>query len=145
MLELPYNAADLLMWFAVCYLVVKACSCSSKKSKDETMANPVPLTVGDTRTPLRAQLSRPDGTPADLTGTTVVFLMVEEMTGVIKVDRQAAVVDTPLSGLVSYEWKAADVDEAGRYYGWFIVSQATLDDTFPVQGRTFEILFRRAA
>lgn len=57
-----------------------------------------------------------DGTPLDLTGCTVKFIMrPPRTTGTPKVTATATVVDAA-TGHVSYTWAALDTDTAGAYW-----------------------------
>jgi hypothetical protein len=68
-------------------------------------------------------LTRGQGsTPIDLTGLTVEFYIVT--------------VDDAENGLVFKEFTAADVDTAGRFYGYFVAIDGDgRGETFPVDGR----------
>lgn len=110
------------------------------------MAGPHIITKGDTRTPLAAQLTQPDtsGNDAavDITGLTPKFKMVAS-DGTTKVALTASNVSivTAASGLVKYDFQAADVDTAGTYWGWFVIVDGSSEtDHYPHDGRTFKIV-----
>jgi hypothetical protein len=78
---------------------------------------PFELVVGDTYKPLGRTLY--DGRlPADLTGLTVQFKMVDK-NGTVVVDWAAATVVSASAGTVKYVFQDADVDTAGKFYGYF--------------------------
>lgn len=63
-----------------------------------------------------------DGTdPVNLTGATVTFSM-QDLSGVVKVNATAAILVTPLSGIVGYAWLAADTDTVGVFKGQFVAT-----------------------
>lgn len=94
------------------------------------------FTVGNRRTSIADTLIDADGDAIDLTGHTVAFRMIAA-DGTVKVDNAAATVDDATAGNVSYAWAAADVDTAGTYYYWWIVTRASNSKTerFPGDGR----------
>src|SRR4051794_37542646 len=61
------------------------------------------------------------GSPVNLASATVKFKMRALNSSILKVDA-AAVVVTPASGTVRYDWAAADVDTAGNYLVWWEVT-----------------------
>ena len=70
-------------------------------------------------------------TAKDLTGLTVTFTMINAATGVAKVSAAAATIVTAASGIVSYDFQAADVDTAGIYWGTFRVTESAETDSYP--------------
>ncbi len=64
-----------------------------------------------------------DGTPVNLTGSSVKLQMREVDSSTLKVDTAAVLVDAP-NGQVRYDWAAADVDTAGAYAAWWRVTDA---------------------
>jgi len=67
----------------------------------------------------------------NLSGASVVFNMTDS-DGVVKVNRQAAVVDDAVNGVVQYLWQAADTDTAGLFLAEFEVTFADATvETFP--------------
>jgi len=87
---------------------------------------------GDRLVALYATLQDGAGTAIDLTGQTVVFYMKNVTDGTVKVNGSAATIEDELSGQVSYSWAAADIDTAGKYWGWFVRSTAGLVGTHPI-------------
>lgn len=70
---------------------------------------------------LRAQLLEPDGSPMDLEGASVRFLMRAPGSSTLKVDGEAQV-ESAAEGRVAYVWQAADLDQPGRYEAeWEVV------------------------
>jgi hypothetical protein len=92
--------------------------------------------VGDTVKVYSAVLMYRDSsganTPRDLTGLSVTFTMTNAATGVAKVSNAAATIVTAASGIVSYDFQAADVDTAGIYWVTFKVTESAETDTYPV-------------
>ena len=111
------------------------------------------MTVGDTQRPLGAYLERPGdavtdpGTPVDLTGRTAMFRMVSDVDRSVKVDDAVADIGDQalVPGYVQYQWKMADVDTPGRYWGWFITDEGGRRETFPAGGDVFEIIIKDTA
>lgn len=94
-------------------------------------ANEFHLTVGDTGRDLTATLTGADGTPQDLTDTTVRFKMGENKVGGAQVVDAVAIVLDALAGRVRYQWAANDVDTPGEYRGQFIVTRLGRQVSFP--------------
>lgn len=70
-------------------------------------------------------------TAKDLTGLSVTFTMINAATLATKISAQAATIVTAASGIVSYDFQAADVDTAGVYWGSFKVTESAETDTYP--------------
>ena len=72
------------------------------------------------------------GTPIDLTGATGVnFIMKATQGSTIKVNA-AAIIVTPLSGVVRYDWAVADVDTPGEYIAeWQVTWTGGKKQSFP--------------
>jgi len=106
------------------------------------------ITKGDTHKSLVAELIAENlsenEVPVDLTGCSVAFRMVSDA-GVVKVNDAAATIDDVDAGQVSYAFSDADVDTAGTFWGWFIVTSSDKTDTYPRGGRRFKILITDAA
>lgn len=69
---------------------------------------------------LRATLVQADGTPIDLTGATVRFVMQQQDAPTLKVDAGAVIVDAT-KGVVEYRWAIGDTDTPGNYRAEFKV------------------------
>ena len=70
-------------------------------------------------------------TAKDVTGLTITFTMINAATGVAKVSAAAATIVTAASGIVSYDFQAADVDTAGIFWGTFVVTESAETDSYP--------------
>ena len=72
------------------------------------------------------------GAPVDLTGATgVTFIMKAAQGNTVKVNA-AAVVVTPASGVVRYDWLAIDTDTPGSYMAeWQVTWSGGKRQTFP--------------
>ena len=102
------------------------------------------ITVGDTLTPMGVQLKQRNTSgvlaAVNLTGATVKFSMVAEDGTVIVDEATTGVTVTDAEeGQVQYDFQAADVEEAGTFYGWFTVYSSGERDTYPKGGRKFVI------
>lgn len=90
----------------------------------------------DTAPALRAQLKDGDGDGVTLTGATIRFHMKRIGGNTVVVDAAAdAVVSAVTTGLVQYDWSAADTASVGTYHGEFEVtfSDGSIE-TFPNNG-----------
>jgi hypothetical protein len=88
----------------------------------------------DTSPSMLATLQDADGNAVNLTAASVRFHMRPVGGGQVVVD-EAAVVVTPLEGLVRYNWIAADTDTIGSYQAEFEVTYADASiETFPNDG-----------
>ena len=100
-----------------------------------TINKPHERRVGDTSKVYSAILNAKNvsgvDTVKDLTGLSVTFTMINAATGVAKVSAQSATIVTALSGIVSYDFLAADVDTAGVFWGSFRVTESAETDTYP--------------
>jgi hypothetical protein len=82
---------------------------------------------------IQASLTYPGATAVDLTGATVKFIM-KLPAGAVKVNAVAVVV-TPASGIVRYDWLAIDTDVAGTYDAeWEVTFTGGKKQTFPTDG-----------
>jgi hypothetical protein len=93
---------------------------------------------GDRRTPITGRLTQ-GGAVVNLTGMSVVFHMVKQ-DGTVKVNSQAASIVSAAAGTVSYAPTANDVDTAGEYFGWFIITESGKTDHFPHDGNKYQIV-----
>lgn len=88
---------------------------------------------GDRRPRYRVQLTA-NGSPVDLTGATAIrFLMKSGVTGALKIDGVATVVDAA-TGIIEYPWAAGDTDTSGTFNIEFEVNWAGEKQTFPSSG-----------
>ena len=90
------------------------------------------------RAPSLTDTIKVNGAAFNLTGCTVKLRMRLETAATLKVDA-AAVVVTPASGTVRYDWAAADVDTAGEYVAWWSV---TLPSSLPQETDEFALTVR---
>lgn len=75
------------------------------------------------------------GVPADLTSTTVRFIMRAIGSTVPKVAATANIIGAPTNGAVRYSWATNDLDTPGKYRGEFEVTYSGgKTRTFPAEG-----------
>ena len=102
--------------------------------------------VGDLRTVLPVTLKQPDSAGdlqvVDLTGKTVTFKMVNAADGTTKISTTSTgvTVVTAASGTVNYDFSSGGVDEAGVFWGTFIVTESGDNDSFPVMQQGLRIV-----
>ena len=102
--------------------------------------------VGDLRTVLPVTLKQPDSAGdlqvVDLTGKTVTFKMVNAADGTTKISATSTGVNvvTAASGTVNYDFSSWGVDEAGVFWGTFIVTESGDTDSFPVMQQGLKIV-----
>lgn len=88
----------------------------------------------DTSPAMQATLQDADGNAINVTGASVRFHMRAVGSTQTVVDAAATIV-TALSGIVKYEWDAADTDTVGSYQAEFEVTYADASvETFPNDG-----------
>jgi len=96
------------------------------------------MNTGDLQPSLQATLLNPDNTPADLTGASVVFTMMQQ--GAVLFSNPATIVDA-VNGVVLYCWLPGNTDYYGSCVGVFVVTYPSgLTRTFPV-GAQLNIVF----
>jgi len=102
--------------------------------------------VGDLRTVLPVTLKQPDSNGdlqvVDLTGKTVTFKMVNAADGTTKISATSTgvTVVTAASGTVNFDFSSGGVDEAGVFWGTFIVTESGDNDSFPVMQQGLRIV-----
>lgn len=102
--------------------------------------------VGDLRTVLPVTLKQPDSTGdlqvVDLTGKTVTFKMLNAADGTTKISATSTgvTVVTAASGTVNFDFSSGGVDEAGVFWGTFIVTESGDTDSFPVMQQGLKIV-----
>jgi len=95
--------------------------------------------VGDLRTVLPVTLQQPDSSGAlaaiNLTGLSVTFKMINAADGSTKIAATSTgvTVVTAASGTVNYDFSSGGVDEAGVFWGTFLVTESGQTDAVPVQ------------
>lgn len=90
------------------------------------------------RYPSIAAILTVNGSPINLSGCTVKFQARNSLTGVVKINGDAVVVDAT-TGSVRYDQTDEDMDTAGRYEAeWEITLPSTKKVTIPNDG--FDIL-----
>jgi len=88
----------------------------------------------DTSPALLATLQDADGNAVNVTGGSIRFHMRQIGSTTVVVD-EAAVIVTPLEGVVRYNWQAADTATIGSYQAEFEVTYADASiETFPNDG-----------
>lgn len=102
--------------------------------------------VGDLRTVLPVTLQQPNssGTLAaiDLTGLDVTFKMINAADGTTKIAATSTgvTVVTAASGTVNYDFSSGGVDEAGVFWGTFLVTESGQTDAVPVRQKDLKII-----
>lgn len=102
--------------------------------------------VGDLRTVLPVTLQQPDSSGAlsaiNLTGLTVSFKMVNAADGVMKIAATSTgvTVVSAAAGTVNYDFSAEGVDEAGVFWGTFLVTESGQTDAVPVRQKDLKII-----
>lgn len=102
--------------------------------------------VGDLRKVLPVALVEKDEDGVEqitvLTGSTVQFKMVNAATGATKIalTSTGVTVTDAANGEVQYDFSADGVDEAGVFWGTFVVTQSGDKDSFPVRQQGLKIV-----
>lgn len=102
--------------------------------------------VGDLRTVLPVTLQQPNSsgtlTAIDLTGLSVTFKMINAADGTTKIAATATGVSvvTAASGTVNYDFSSGGVDEAGVFWGTFLVTESGETDAVPVRQKDLKII-----
>ncbi len=95
------------------------------------------VSKGDTRTQLARTLKRPDGTVVDLTDLTLKFRMVTSVTprtDKVALTETGVTVTDAAAGEVQYDFQAADVNTAGKFFAFFVIDDSGKLETFPPDG-----------
>jgi hypothetical protein len=93
----------------------------------------------DTSPSVLATLKDANNTPVNLTASNVRIHMTD-ITGVVKIDSAVEVINAQ-SGIIRYDWEAADTDTAGTYYVEFEVTYTDgAIETFPNTGKEVVII-----
>lgn len=99
----------------------------------------------DTAPAVTATLEKLDGTPVDISGAAVRFVMRNTATGAIKVDHAVAAIVSPTAGTVSYAWSAGDTDTVGTFSCGFVVTFAdSTKRSFPSDGLPVNVVIAPA-
>lgn len=91
------------------------------------------LKVNDTGPPLRRTLiEAATGLPVDLTGASVKYIMTKEDKSTGKINAAMTIESPATSGVVRYDWQAADTTPAGNFPSEIEVTKASGEKiTFP--------------
>lgn len=96
------------------------------------MANTATMKQGDTGPPLTATLSNPDGTVANLTGSTVKLNVRATRGGTLLIDHGTVTLLDAVNGRVSYTWLVADTVNAGTFFvEWEVTYASGVKTTYP--------------
>ena len=100
--------------------------------------------IGDTRTPLPVTIKQPNSSGVDtainLTGLSLAFKLVDQSgTAVVAATTTGVTITTAASGEAEYDFSTAAVLNAGRYYGYFVLTQSAETDHFPAAARDLVI------
>jgi len=71
---------------------------------------------------LDATIVDEDGNAVPLTGGSVVFYLQAQDDGAMKINGAAATIVVAASGTVRYTFTAANTNEPGDYWGWFVAT-----------------------
>ena len=99
------------------------------------MSSTFKIKRNDTSPAISQQLLDSDGNAVDITGATIKFLMARR--GPLKVNGTATIV-TAATGMVKYQWVAADTDTVGLYQiEWEVTYSGGGVETFPNEGYNY--------
>jgi hypothetical protein len=105
------------------------------------------MIAGDTLPNFVVQLLGSDGLPADLTNAddlTFVMTPADDLTATKVRNNASAVITTPGSGVVTYNFQAQDTDTVGTFLAqWVVHYPGGAHQTFPVRG--FDVVVLREA
>lgn len=93
------------------------------------------IKANDRKPSITATLGFEGGGSPDLTDATVQFIMraADPTVGTVKV-KSSAVIVTPETGVVRYDWAAGDTDIPGEYHAeWEVTFADGLPQTFPLK------------
>ena len=102
------------------------------------------FTQNDRRTSIADILTDGKGNPLDLSNSTVAFRMVKKSDSTVKVNNAAATIDSTTKGEVSYAWGASDLDTAGSFWAWWILTSGGKTEHFPGDGKKLTVIVEPA-
>lgn len=97
------------------------------------------FTQNDLRTAIADQLVDATTTAINLTGSTVAFRMISQTDKSVKVNSASAAITDAPNGKVAYSWAGTDLDTAGLYWGWWIVTTGGKTEHFPGDGEKMTV------
>jgi hypothetical protein len=106
------------------------------------MATPRIIKRHDTAVQPRSQFKDENNAVIDLTGATVRYTLRNTDTLALKINRAAAVIESPATGgIAHYQFVAGDVDTSGTYEEeWEVTYPSTAKESFPVDAPQFVII-----
>lgn len=77
--------------------------------------------------------------PINLTGSTVAFRMISQADKSVKINNASATLTDAPNGKVAYSWTGTDLDTAGLYWGWWLVTTNGKTENFPGDGEKMTV------